>query len=310
MSCSTRKKRRQRSATRLYTECDRGATCWFQSRIMTTSSIFVHWSTFSSKQLVFAMNGSTDFAPLVQYRAWWVGQGCFNFQYSNKHGKVKTTKLVGGDSLSFFLSLVLSLSFSLSSLSLRKFGHFRHWCAWVHRKKHVLRVLLGAVQHIGARTLRTQPKRPPNFLSFLFTVCMSSSFTPLATWHKPYTSIINKKTWNLEQNKQCSNNEHELIHSVHASRLWSTVIFCCFDKMLVSNINIEMNVAHHHHCIALQHRSGCGMWVDQKDLKLYITGADMPRIHAAAALVGDLISKAPVNVNSAGVEDEVGVIRQ
>lgn len=47
------------------------------------------------------------------------------------------------------------------------------------------------------------------------------------------------------------------------------------------------------------------MWVDQKDLKLYITGADMPRIHAAAALVGDLISKAPVNVNSAGVEDEV-----
>lgn len=48
------------------------------------------------------------------------------------------------------------------------------------------------------------------------------------------------------------------------------------------------------------------MWVDQKDLKLYITGADMPRIHAAAALVGDLISKAPVNVNSAGVEDEVG----
>lgn len=56
-----------------------------------------------------------------------------------------------------------------------------------------------------------------------------------------------------------------------------------------------------------QHRSGCGMWVDQKDLKLYITGADMPRIHAAAALVGDLISKAPVNVNSAGVEDEVRV---
>lgn len=48
------------------------------------------------------------------------------------------------------------------------------------------------------------------------------------------------------------------------------------------------------------------MWVDQKDLKLYITGADMPRIHAAARLVGDLISKAPVNVNSAGVEDEVG----
>ena len=47
------------------------------------------------------------------------------------------------------------------------------------------------------------------------------------------------------------------------------------------------------------------MWVDQKDLKLYITGADMPRIHAAARLVGDLISKAPVNVNSAGVEDEV-----
>lgn len=50
------------------------------------------------------------------------------------------------------------------------------------------------------------------------------------------------------------------------------------------------------------------MWVDQKDLKLYITGADMPRIHAAARLVGDLISKAPVNVNSAGVEDEVSVI--
>lgn len=47
------------------------------------------------------------------------------------------------------------------------------------------------------------------------------------------------------------------------------------------------------------------MWVDQKDLKLYITGADMPRIHSAARLVGDLISKAPVNVNSAGVEDEV-----
>lgn len=57
--------------------------------------------------------------------------------------------------------------------------------------------------------------------------------------------------------------------------------------------------------ITVQHRSGCGMWVDQKDLKLYITGADMPRIHAAARLVGDLISKAPVNVNSAGVEDEV-----
>lgn len=57
-----------------------------------------------------------------------------------------------------------------------------------------------------------------------------------------------------------------------------------------------------------QHRSGCGMWVDQKDLKLYITGADMPRIHAAARLVGDLISKAPVNVNSAGVEDEVRVV--
>ena len=50
------------------------------------------------------------------------------------------------------------------------------------------------------------------------------------------------------------------------------------------------------------------MWVDQKDLKLYITGADMPRIHAAARLVGDLISKAPVNVNSAGVEDEVRVM--
>lgn len=50
------------------------------------------------------------------------------------------------------------------------------------------------------------------------------------------------------------------------------------------------------------------MWVDQKDLKLYITGADMPRIHAAARLVGDLISKAPVNVNSAGVEDEVSAL--
>ncbi|CAN0386300.1 unnamed protein product, partial [Pylaiella littoralis] len=59
------------------------------------------------------------------------------------------------------------------------------------------------------------------------------------------------------------------------------------------------------HIKEMKHRSGCGMWVDQKDLKLYITGADMPRIHAAAALVGDLISKAPVNVNSAGVEDEV-----
>ncbi|CAM9565034.1 unnamed protein product, partial [Ectocarpus sp. 8 AP-2014] len=59
------------------------------------------------------------------------------------------------------------------------------------------------------------------------------------------------------------------------------------------------------HIKEMKHRSGCGMWVDQKDLKLYITGADMPRIHAAAALVVDLISKAPVNVNSAGVEDEV-----
>ncbi|CAN0107207.1 unnamed protein product, partial [Discosporangium mesarthrocarpum] len=59
------------------------------------------------------------------------------------------------------------------------------------------------------------------------------------------------------------------------------------------------------HIKEMKHRSGCGMWVDQKDLKLYITGADMPRIHAAARLVADLISKAPVNVNSAGVEDEV-----
>lgn len=54
-----------------------------------------------------------------------------------------------------------------------------------------------------------------------------------------------------------------------------------------------------------QLRSGCGMWVDQKELKLYITGADMARIHAATRLVKEVISRAPVNVNSAGVEDEV-----
>lgn len=54
-----------------------------------------------------------------------------------------------------------------------------------------------------------------------------------------------------------------------------------------------------------QLRSGCGMWVDQKELKLYITGADMARIRAATRLVKEVISRAPVNVNSAGVEDEV-----
>ncbi|CAM9743942.1 unnamed protein product, partial [Phaeothamnion confervicola] len=59
------------------------------------------------------------------------------------------------------------------------------------------------------------------------------------------------------------------------------------------------------HIKEMKHRSGCGMWVDQKDLKLYITGSDMGRIHAAARMVAELISKAPVNVNSAGVEDEV-----
>lgn len=51
------------------------------------------------------------------------------------------------------------------------------------------------------------------------------------------------------------------------------------------------------------------MWVDQKELKLYITGPDMPRILAATQLVKDLISRAPVNVNCAGVEDEVGASR-
>jgi polyribonucleotide nucleotidyltransferase len=45
------------------------------------------------------------------------------------------------------------------------------------------------------------------------------------------------------------------------------------------------------HIKEMKHRTGCGMWVDQKDLKLYITGSDMPRIHHAAAMVGDLISK-------------------
>ncbi|KAG5185996.1 hypothetical protein JKP88DRAFT_268124 [Tribonema minus] len=89
------------------------------------------------------------------------------------------------------------------------------------------------------------------------------------------------------------------------------------------------------HIKEMKHRSGCGMWVDQKDLKLYITGTDMPRIHIAAGMVADLISKvpyvpsfkgmyrayqrihiaagmvadliskAPVNVSAAGVEDEV-----
>ncbi|KAG5175969.1 hypothetical protein JKP88DRAFT_351307 [Tribonema minus] len=59
------------------------------------------------------------------------------------------------------------------------------------------------------------------------------------------------------------------------------------------------------HIKEMKHRSGCGMWVDQKDLKLYITGTDMPRIHIAAGMVADLISKAPVNMNAAGVDDEV-----
>lgn len=45
------------------------------------------------------------------------------------------------------------------------------------------------------------------------------------------------------------------------------------------------------HIKEMKHRSGCGMWVDQKDLKLYITGTDMPRIHIAAGMVADLISK-------------------